>query len=352
MSILGAQAAKCSLTIKDAHTYAIDTLQIEKQVRDWAADNRGFLRSFGPKDADKWCIFTTRPKEQYYVRIVTRVYLAREFNVSVATVDSGGLGLTAGLKMPADMARPTADADGKYDTSKIYKDTLDTINSNLKAAPDAAGKPAGPNFGASLRVVAASSRYVSLDEKLPRPVAVGYLAIDLPIMPDGMLGRRVSTLGLLESGREPTLGDHLGPQSHLTGKIAYDVYRWLKGGQEPAAKRLVDRMGLFAADIPIPADLRFYGIVGNPPKPAVNDKVNANRMKNLEADRQNKTFARFKSYSTLLLKSIDALSRYGSPDKAAELARQKEIYEELLQRLRSSTAVKDAHKYYMARIDR
>ena len=172
MSILGAQAARCSLTIKDAHTYAIDTLQIEKQVRDWAADNRGFLRSFGPKDADKWCIFTTRPKEQYYVRIVTRVYLAREFNVSVATVDSGGLGLTAGLKMPADMARPTADADGKYDTSKIYKDTLDTINSNLKAAPDTTGKPASPNFGASLRVVAASSRYVSLDEKLPRPVAM------------------------------------------------------------------------------------------------------------------------------------------------------------------------------------
>ncbi len=70
MSILGAQAAKCSLTIKDAHTYGIDTLQIEKQVRDWAADNRGFLRSFSPKEADKWCIFTTRPKEQYYVRIV------------------------------------------------------------------------------------------------------------------------------------------------------------------------------------------------------------------------------------------------------------------------------------------
>jgi len=353
MSILGAQAAKCSLTIKDAHTYAIDTLQIEKQVRDWAADNRGFLRSFRPKEADKWCIFTTRPKEQYYVRIVTRVYLAREFNVSVSTVDSGGLGLTAGLKMPADMAQPQANADGKYDTSKIYKDTLDTINSNLKAAPDPTGKPAGPNFGASLRVVAASSRYVSLDEKLPRPVAVGYLAIDLPIMADGVLGRRVSTLGLLESGREPTLGEHLGPQSHLTGKIAYDVYRWLRGDQQDSkAAKLVDRMGQFAADIPIPADLRFYGIVGNPPKAAVNDKVNASRMKNLEADKQNKTFARFKSYSTLLLKSIDALSRYGSSDKAAELVRQKEIYEELLQRLRSSTAVKDAHKYYMARIDR
>jgi len=353
MSLLGAQAAKCSLTIKDAHTYGIDTLQIEKQVRDWAADNRGFLRSFGPKEAGKWCIFTTRPKEQYYVRIVTRVYLAREFNVSVSTVDSGGLGLTAGLKMPANMAQPQANADGKYDTSKLYKDTLDTINSNLEAAPDATGKAAGPNFGASLRVVAASSRYVSLDEKLPRPVAVGYLAIDLPIRTDGMLGRRVSTLGLLESGREPTLGDHLGPQSQLTAKIAYDVYRWLKGDQQDSrAAKIVERMGLFAADITIPADLRFYGIVGKPPKAAVNDKVNATRLKNLEADKQNKTFARFKSYSTLLLNSINALSRYGSPDTAAELTRQKEIYEELLQQLRSSTAVKDAHRYYMTRIDR
>ena len=76
------------------------------------------------------------------------------------------------------------------------------------------------------------------------------------------------------------------------------------------------------------------------------------RLKNLEADKQNKTFARFKSYSTLLFRSIDALSRYGSPDNAAELARQKEIYEELMQQLRSSTAVKDACSYYVTRIDR
>ena len=352
MSLLGAQAAKCSLTIKDAHTYGIDSLQIEKQVRDWAADNRGFFRSFRAKEADKWCIFTTRPKEQYYVRIVTRVYLAREFHISVSTVGSGGMGLTAGLKMPANMAQPVADADGKYDTSKLYKDTLDMINTNLNAAPDPTGKAAGPNFGASLRVVAASSRYVSLDEKLPRPVAVGYLAIDLPIRPDGMLGRRVSTLGLLESGREPTLGDHLGPQSHLTAKIAYDVYRWLRSGQKPQAVRLADRMGQFAAGITIPNDLRFYTIDSADGTVKVNDVLNDTNRKKLEAFKQPNRFERFQFYSTLLSESIKALEFDESPKHAAVLDKQREIYEELLQRLRSSTAVKDAHKHYTARFDR
>jgi len=349
MSILGAQAARCSLTIKDAHTYGIDTLQIERQVRDWAsdADNRGFLRSFRPRVIRKWC-FTT--KEQYYVRIVTRVYLAREFNVSVSTLDSGGLGVTAGLKMPADMAQPAADADGKYDTSKIYKDTLETINSNLEATPDPTAKAAGPNFGASLRVVAASSRYVSLDEKLARPITVGYLAIDLPIMADGILGRRVSTLGLLESGREPDIGEHLGPQAHLTAKIAYDVYRWLKGGQKPQAAKFAQRMGQFAAEITVPNDLEFYNIDAKDNK--VTKALDATYKAQLTAYGQAKKFERFQFYSTFLDQSIKALSLEGSPDRAAVLARQKQIYEELLQRLRSSAAVREAHRYYMKRFDR
>jgi hypothetical protein len=351
MSLLGAQAAKCSLTIKDAHTYGIDSLQIEKQVRDWAADNLGFLRSFPPEETRKWCMFTN--KEQYYVRIVTRVYLAREFNVSVSTADSRGLGLTAGLKMPANMAQPSADAKGKYDTSKMYKDTLEAINTNLEGAPDPTSRPAGPNFGASLRVVAASSRYVSLDEKLPRPVVVGYLAIDLPIMADGKLGRRVSTLGLLETGRQPTAVEYLGPQSRLTASIANDIYRWLKGAPEDSsAVALAKGMGQFAADINIPGDMRFYEIVGNPPKALVNERVNKNRLEKLDLDKKNKTFARFASYSNLLFRSIKALSRCGSPSQAAVLTKQKEMYEDLMQQLRSSEAVKEAHRHYMTQINR
>jgi len=211
----------------------------------------------------------------------------------------------------------------------------------------------GVNFGAALKVIAASSRYVSLDEQLPRPVAVGYLAIDLPIMDDGRLGRRVSTLGLLESGREPVVAEHLGPQSQLTAKIAYDVYRWLRGDPDDRkAKKLVEAMGQFAASINIPKDLKFYGTVGKPPKAVVFEEKNADRMRKLEADRQNKTFARFKSYSTLLDRSIGALERWGAPQQSAVLARQKELYEDLVQQLRSSAAVKEAHRHYMARLDK
>jgi len=361
MSLLGAQAAKCSLTIKDAHTYGIDTLQIEKQVRDWAAlaDNRDFLRNFSPKKAEKWCIFTTRRKELYYVRIVTRVYLAGTFDVSVSTVGSGGLGVTAGLAMPASTTQPSADAEGRYNTTELYTNTLKTINSNLNAAPtdtagkkvvekDAAGKVTGVNFGASLRVVAASSRYVSLEETLARPIAIGYLAIDLPIMTDGMLGRRVSTLGLL-GGLEP-IPKGIGLPSHLTVNIAYDVYRWLKERTEPEAVLLAEGMGQFAADITIPADLEFYRIVGDTAE--ANKALNTVYRTNLDKLKRDKNFARFKFYSTFLSQSIGALSSDKLSDHAVALAGQKKLYEKLLQKLSGSAAVKDAHRYYMAHFNR
>ena len=138
----------------------------------------------------------------------------------------------------------------------------------------------------------------------------------------------------------------------MTGKIAYDVCRWLRGGRNPAAAKLAAGMGLFAAGITIPADLRFYTIDPADKTAKVNEVLNVASRKKLEAFQKANKFERFQFYSTLLFQSVKALSFDESPDHAAELARQKEIYEELLQRLRSSAAVKEAYRYYMARFDR
>lgn len=47
--------------------------------------------------------------------------------------------------------------------------------------------------GGSLRVTAASSRFISMQEQFDPPLIIGYLAFDVPIMADGLIGAPVPT---------------------------------------------------------------------------------------------------------------------------------------------------------------
>src|SRR6185369_12071215 len=52
--------------------------------------------------------------------------------------------------------------------------------------------------GGSIRIVAASSRSVSMSETFDRPLVIGYLAYDRPIGKGGVLGGSVPTLQRIE----------------------------------------------------------------------------------------------------------------------------------------------------------
>ena len=208
MSLLGAQTADCSVTIKDAYTYGIGTLDMERRVRRWSLGNREFLASFEPRRLEG-CWNLCRPKERYYVRVITRVYLARTLLVRVASTEASALGVTAGLPTPASQPSPSTQP------AETFAHFQRTLNENMAGMPttqpgakavvrDARGNIVGVNFGASLRVVGASGGTIAIEQTFDRPLVIGYLAIDMPIQEAGDLGRRVSTLATLErrsSGR-------------------------------------------------------------------------------------------------------------------------------------------------------
>ena len=77
-------------------------LSLYRQLQDWAVANRDFLANFAPHDG-----------EQNYLRVVTRVYVTGELDISMSDASSAAAGADAGVPKPLDLltARPPAEGD-------------------------------------------------------------------------------------------------------------------------------------------------------------------------------------------------------------------------------------------------
>ena len=73
-------------------------------------------------------------------------------------------------------------------------DAASQIFKNVNAAPP----------GGAVRVAQASRRSVTLSETFDRPLVVGYLGFDVPVLPTGELGVPIATINQLEA-RAPTV---------------------------------------------------------------------------------------------------------------------------------------------------
>ena len=60
--------------------------------------------------------------------------------------------------------------------------------------------------GGSVRFTGASSRSVSFKQVFPRPLVIGYVGYDIPLLPDGKLGSYNSTLQTLTGKSRKTSG--------------------------------------------------------------------------------------------------------------------------------------------------
>jgi hypothetical protein len=176
LSLMGTGSATGTITIADAYTYGVDLASLEKQLLAWASENRELLQPYGPVKAAG-----SDAERHFQLRLITRVYLTGSVNVSMT-------------------------------------------NEEATSASVRAGAPALENAlpGGTLKVAAASSRGVTLVETFPRPLVIGYLAFDLPILRDGALGRPQATHAKLAG--IPTLqATTYGPDA-TSGRID----RWLK----------------------------------------------------------------------------------------------------------------------------
>jgi hypothetical protein len=155
LALLGAAASEGRIAMRKVSTFGIDAYSLLRQLERWAACECRFLEALAPAADGK----------RAYLRLVTRVYYA------------GGVSVTLEAKAGAEASGVAAPA----------------------GAPAAAREtPALPS--ARVRLLGASSRAVILEEDFPRPLVVGYLAVDVPIEAGGRLGGPLPTLEILEGG--------------------------------------------------------------------------------------------------------------------------------------------------------
>lgn len=202
MSAMGTSGASVTVTIKDAKTYGVDAFSIDRDVRLWASgsDVQGFLKG----------LVESSPDEPVYLRVVSRVYLAHEFDIAMNRRDSRSFGLTGGLPGSssgasgggaAGLVSPDPNARPGEATAADYRANLQALNESIAGSLDALNGGAG--VGGDLRFVAASASTVSLRETFAEPLVVGYLGFDMRVRADGTLGPPIPTFQVLEEEQVP-----------------------------------------------------------------------------------------------------------------------------------------------------
>jgi hypothetical protein len=171
----------------------VDLASLNEVVDTWAKDEKikALLAPYGtPVD--------TEGGDANYVRIVSRVFLVKKVSVTVLSGDSASGGAQfGGAEVPA--AQILTDKSAAESATQA----VDRINESLAKVKTAEINPPVPAPGApllkampsvSVRVVQATKRSISMEEEFARPVAIGYLAVDRQILPEGKLGPPLHTL--------------------------------------------------------------------------------------------------------------------------------------------------------------
>jgi hypothetical protein len=185
LSLLGTSKARGSLVLSDAFTYGVDEQSLWEQVRSWAVSPQGrdYLRELGAQG-----------KGGFYLRVVTRVYLVGAVNVSVDAAEGAGGGLDAGVPSPIQLL--LEGLEKQQEAQPEGNQTADLYAQLLSSLTEQANKQ-GP-AGASIRVLAASARNVSLQERFDAPLVIGYLGFDARIDETGKLGPPLPTQGIID----------------------------------------------------------------------------------------------------------------------------------------------------------
>jgi hypothetical protein len=97
--------------------------------------------------------------------------------------------------------------------------------------------------GVNIKVATATSRLVTLTEEFERPLVIGYVGFDMPILKAGRLGAPISTLAQLTGRRTVTTswsGDNvyrLAALSHM-----YEALRTINGDEADSVREKLDKL--------------------------------------------------------------------------------------------------------------
>jgi len=172
MGLMNSSRASGTVTIADAYTYGLDNLHMEKIVRGWALQNRALLRRYEPKDKGGY----------HFLRVISRVYVTGRLYVTLSNDEATGVEVGAGADRPLNMMGIKEGA-----TLDNYNNAITSINKLLQDQLP----------GVKAKIATASSRSVTLKQDFERPLVIGYVGFDMPILKGGRLGAPISTLAQL-----------------------------------------------------------------------------------------------------------------------------------------------------------
>jgi hypothetical protein len=223
LGIMNTDKASGSVTISEASTFGLDNWRLEKMVREWALTHRKLLRNYEPYK-----------HQQYFLRVVSRVYVTGKLEVNISNQSATGLGGNIG----ADRSLAFMEVN-KNTTAETYKDMIKELN---KIANE--GTP-----GARFTIASATSRNVSFSEDLPRPVVVGYVGFDMPIIQGGRLGPPISTLEQLtgKPASVPVRG-RAGDYRWAAWSHIYAAFGEIEGPEANRIKSKLDSLGRLLPD--------------------------------------------------------------------------------------------------------
>jgi hypothetical protein len=209
LNLLDSASANGTISMRDAYTYGLPAQTLFNALEKWARSNRSYLKQFVPEVMKGK---EGSAKRYFYLRVVNRVYLVKTVDVSLFdNRASGGTG-SAGVPQPVQLlniANATDAAKRFVEVNQILSGesaahpagTAGGADAGAAAGAEAAAgaAAAAPAAGGTVKVTMATSRSISLQETFPRPLVIGYLAFDFPILDDGSLGAPVATLAQLEN---------------------------------------------------------------------------------------------------------------------------------------------------------
>ena len=170
LGIMNTGSASGTVTVADAYTFGLDNVHLESRVRKWARINRDLLCNYEPRD-----------DQYHFLRVISRVYVAGRVCVTIRNDESTGAESTAGADRPINLL-----GISNGETKSNYAETLKEINLLAGQLP-----------GARVKVATVSSRTITLSEQFERPLVVGYMGFDMPILRGGRLGGPISALAQL-----------------------------------------------------------------------------------------------------------------------------------------------------------
>lgn len=196
LNLLNSSSASGTISLKDTYTYALPARSMYDAVMEWAKANENYLDQLS-KTA------SSDPKKQvpeHFLRVINRVYLVKNVNVTLFSNRAFGAGASAGVPGKVELlniAEDGAKAKKQFDAVNSILDKAATDKPSTGSAP-AADSPSPIAAGGTIRLAMATDRSVSLVETFKRPLVFGYLASDFRILEGGKLSAPVATFLQLE----------------------------------------------------------------------------------------------------------------------------------------------------------